>query len=466
MVFPSKAKPEGGFRLISVTQLCELWLAYRAKLIKPFHLQVWFASHEMVARRCVALKNRKLISYTDAELHKLTGGGRVAAARTNLTRNGLISWAEGAITFSAPRHFPENRDHLVEMLTHVPNNRRQVPVPRRLLRFLAQGCSRVMLATILGHLFRCLYYREGECRPSGLCKASWIAKVFGVSERAVKTARHRLEAMGFLIRSEIKPWVRNRYGQKMTINLYWEAPPRCVPVAELAPEITPLSQSFAPEITPPDSNIKLLRTEEEKNQKLADYASPGFLTALFTQMREQARNGTASEQPVERVVMQSKSASHTQKHRIIPRPAPSLVAPLLENVLPEDLRDTERLLVLYHQAMETKLLGRSEADQLAFFALAHHVVAYGPTNPGGLFRLLLSRRQFQVITQDEEDAAVRRLKQYRSSRDYLAEVHGDKRCLQRTLKTPCEVDSLRCASILAGRFDSRPMQRSISVGHR
>jgi hypothetical protein len=66
---------------------------------------------------------------------------------------------------------------------------RRIPVPRRLVRFLAKGCSRVALATMLGHLFRCLYYRQGHYRAEGLSKASWIAEVFGVSLRAVKTAR-------------------------------------------------------------------------------------------------------------------------------------------------------------------------------------------------------------------------------------------------------------------------------------
>jgi hypothetical protein len=92
-----------------------------------------------------------------------------------------------------------------------------------------------------------------------------------------------------------------------------------------------------------------------------------------------------------------------------------LAASSLTNVVLEDLRDTARLMTLYYQAVEAKLLGKSEAEHLVFFALAQHVIAYGPANPGGLFRQLLTRKQFQVITQEEEDAAVRRLKQYRET---------------------------------------------------
>jgi hypothetical protein len=53
MICSSTAKPEGGFRLISVVQICAVWTAYHAKLIGPGDLRVWFAAQEMVARRCL-----------------------------------------------------------------------------------------------------------------------------------------------------------------------------------------------------------------------------------------------------------------------------------------------------------------------------------------------------------------------------------------------------------------------------
>jgi hypothetical protein len=90
----------------------------------------------------------------------------------------------------------------------------------------------------------------------------------------------------------------------------------------------------------------------------------------------------------------------------------------------EDLRDTDRLFALYHQALTAKLIGKSEAEQLAFFAVAQHVITYGPANPGGLFRQLLARKQFQVITQAEEDAAVQRLKRYRAEQEGWISLHA------------------------------------------
>lgn len=186
----------------------------------------------------------------------------------------------------------------------------------------------------------------------------------------------------------------------MAINLHWDAPAARQSVAESAPEIAP-----------PDSN-KELRTEEEKHQNPPGSVPPGFLSALFSEAREHIRNGTAVDETEGPVVMCRTSASHTQQQSVASQPAPVLAAPSLTNMILEDLRDTERLITLYDQAVEAKLLGKSEAEQLAFFALAQHVIAYGPANPGGLFRQLLTRKQFHVITQAEEDAAVRRLKRH------------------------------------------------------
>ena len=72
MVRTARAKPDGGFRFISVVQLCSVWVAYQAKLISSMDLRVWFAAQEMVARRCLVLQKGQRISYTITELHELT----------------------------------------------------------------------------------------------------------------------------------------------------------------------------------------------------------------------------------------------------------------------------------------------------------------------------------------------------------------------------------------------------------
>jgi hypothetical protein len=264
-----------------------------------------------------------------------------------------------------------------------------------------------MIATILGHLLRCLYYRQGHCNPEGFCKASWIANIFGVSHRNIKAARRHLEQIGLLQRTEVPQWVRNRYGQKMTINLQWN-PPTPVPAQVDSSVLPPLARPTTAELPPPDSYEKL--PSGAKHQKPATSGTAGALLALFTQAREAVRNGTVPSEEPEPVVTprfaplpQQASQPSSEKRSV------SLSTPSLQKIIPEDLRDTPRLLSLYDQAVQTHVIGASEADRLAFVGLAEHVLGYEPENPGALFRQLLVHRRFAFITQTEEDAARRRL---------------------------------------------------------
>src|SRR2546425_12105896 len=74
MVFSSARKPEGGFRFISVVQLCMIWWAYQERRIRLRDVRVWFATHELLARRC-QLKRGQSATYTYEELYELVGGG-------------------------------------------------------------------------------------------------------------------------------------------------------------------------------------------------------------------------------------------------------------------------------------------------------------------------------------------------------------------------------------------------------
>jgi hypothetical protein len=218
-----------------------------------------------------------------------------------------------------------------------------------------------------------------------------------------------LEAIGFLQRTETPQWVRNRYGQKMTINLQWDgtAGAAVVPseaVNESAPPPTPKPT----EITPPDSYTKLL--PEEKHQKPASGGPIGVLSTLFVQARECVRNSiTLLEEPPP-VPQPTAVASKPAKQLPLPaRKTAQATSPHLQHVLQRDLQDMDRLLVLYAQAVRANLIGPSEAEHLVFVALAQHVLGYHPTNPGGLFVQLLRQRRFDLITQEEEDRAQERL---------------------------------------------------------
>lgn len=411
MVPQATRKPEGGFRFISVVQLCMVWWAYQEGLIRLADLRVWFAAHELVARRCQLIKPGQQPIYTYEELDQLVGrGGRIPASIRRLQASGLLTWEIRTITF--PAEPPgRNLSGLEAMLAKVPNHHRHVPVPRRLLRFIAAGCRRAVIAAILGHLFRCLYYHKGECKPQGFCKASWIAEVFGVSLRSVKAARQYLESIGLLISTEIPHWVRNRYGQKMTINLQWAQPALRSPAPPHVSNSASPHESLTSEFAPPDS-YKELPTGEE-HQKPVCGGSPGFLLTLFAEARELMRQAAALPTLAEPEVVSRSCAPSREEHRSESRqPAVSMKPATLQNITREDLLDTDRLLVLYDQAWRERLIGPSETERLTFVALAQHVIHQRPENAGGLFRQLLTRRLYHYITQEDEDAAQQRLKRY------------------------------------------------------
>jgi hypothetical protein len=481
-------KPEGGFVFISVRQVCRAWVAYQQRLIHIVDLWVWFAAQELVARRCQVQRGQP-IHYQEAELTRLVGGTHsMPVSLRRLAQAGLLHWAETTLTFPDERSALGDSEALTTMLTQIANRDRRIPVPRRLIRYLAGGCPKVMVATILGHLMRCLYYRQGECRPTGHCKATWIATVFGVSLRQVKQTRHLLEELGLVQRSTTVQWVLNRYGQTMTFNLQWEGPrydttprdltpvterlaagsavggeasgcgvldpaqepltegpcltlnsstlipitdavadPLAAPVSDaISPvHIAPLPHPKSAEIAPPDSHAELSTRRE--HQKPARRGAPGLLTTLFLEARIALREGRAPKAEEGPAVMRSVPASgshvpsvpasspvsETLVKELEDSPAETpLPTPSLRHILVQDLRETGRLLQLYAQAVTAGLIGSSEADRLAFVALAHHVLSYRPANPGGLFTQLLRTRHFDYATQDDEDSAVRRLKRH------------------------------------------------------
>jgi hypothetical protein len=80
--------------------------------------------------------------------------------------------------------------------------------------------------------------------------------------------------------------------------------------------------------------------------------------------------------------------------------------------MPEDLRDTSRLLYLFKQAQAQGLIGGSESEQLTFVATAERAQLRAIDNPPGLFAELVRRRLWHFITQDDEDRAHKRLREH------------------------------------------------------
>src|SRR5215471_3434448 len=196
-------KPRGGFVLLTVQQLCLLWWAYRTRLVQLMDFRVWFAAQEMVARRC-QLAPDQVPEYTPKELHGLVGGVGGEHLRASLRRLealGLLIWSSTKLDFATTPADLQGAYDLTDFhIMHgaIPNHSRRVPVPRQAIRLIAGGCRVSVIATMFGHMLRCLYYKDHRCISGGWCKASWIAEVFRVDLRTIKAARKHLVTIGWL----------------------------------------------------------------------------------------------------------------------------------------------------------------------------------------------------------------------------------------------------------------------------
>src|SRR5713101_2268919 len=351
-------KPTGGFVFLTVQQLCLIWWAYRTRLIQLMDFRVWFAAQEMVARRC-QLAPDHVPDYTSKELHGLVGGVGGEHLRASLRRLhtlGLLTWSSTRLTFAtAPTDLRgvEDLSDFFTMHQVIVNNRRRVPVPRQAVRLIAGGLKASVIATMLGHLLRCLYYREQRCVSGGWCKASWIAEVFRVDLRSVKAARKHLVAIGWLQTFPAPQRLCNRWGSYTLISLSWTRAALEQAAADSAAPPTfasPPPSEFCTGALPP-----LLKKNQEPLQELqhqqpappAEAAPPAMplppaapTPGATTGVEQQGKDQTTS---------------------------PTL-PPTLQHFVPDDLCDTIRLLALFEQAQRHGLIGPSDSDQLTFLA--------------------------------------------------------------------------------------------------
>ena len=384
-------KPHGGFLFITALQPCLIWWAYRDHYIQLRDVRTWFGAWEVQARRCL-MKPGQEAHYTVDEFGRLLGQHvgpvQVRASLRRLEVVGLLHWSSAELTF--PRAIdaltvtPSTR--LTSMLEAIAMPHRRIPVPRRLVRFLAGARRRCLIATILGHLVRCLYYTHGTCTAKGCCKAAWIAEVFGGHVSTIKAARQYLIGLGWLLPLETSQRVKNRYGQWVQVNLAWDphAMPAVIPCGP-SPQVLP---------SPPMGD-----------------AIPTTPTRPPEELSTTPPRPPCREIPAEPLrVSQPQNPDPHDTAGVSPPTATK--APTLHHIIPEDLQETGRLLDLFAQAQVQGSIGGSEADRLTFVATAEHARLVGSTNPCGLLAQLIRRRLWHFVTQDDEEAARTRLQAY------------------------------------------------------
>ncbi|MAY74816.1 MAG: hypothetical protein CMJ31_08920 [Phycisphaerae bacterium] len=330
-------KPRGGFCFIHENSIHAVWSYLRLGELELRDIRVWLACHEMQARRCTLDQSRKPC-FTHDELHALiggTGGEHVRRSLRRLTTLGLLQFDADRIN-TTPFEVTEDPG-------------RPVPVPRPVLRLLAKSRGRAFIATVLGHLLRCLYYTRGVCRSGGWCKASWVAEVFGVALRAVKDARSRLVGLGLFRMLRADQLRLNRFGSPLVVCLQWaggSAPRKAFPTTESAPP----------------KKHKELSYRRDDHQKPARAAGPAGA-------RLRAK------------------------------------APDLNDVTEADLKDPWRLAALFKQARQRGWVTRCHADILAVFTAAAHSLRVATRTAPALFYWTVSGQAWQYASCDDEDVA-------------------------------------------------------------
>ena len=185
-------QPRGGYKTLTVLQLCGVLSAYDAGRIGPRAVRVYFAAAASVAIREAASRSRRergiaceeLARYRLRELAKLTGlrEADVASAARRLARAGLVRITEDEIAL-AREPSGEGAELAGAVCGRGRSPRRPVPIPRPILRLLSRTERVALTKTLLAYLIRGLSIdrESGEVRGAGSVKLTWIAARFGLS---------------------------------------------------------------------------------------------------------------------------------------------------------------------------------------------------------------------------------------------------------------------------------------------
>jgi len=225
-------------------------------------------------------------------------------------------------------------------------------MPRRMLRCLAVSRSPAFIATVLGQSMRCLYFRNGACRPVGACKSSWIAEVFGLHLRNIKRARSRLVEIGWLRPLGADAWFRRAYGWRGYVNLEW-----CEKIT------TPPMPSKQKRKTPPTYINRNLSTRDNKNL-------PGGRKVGACRQKEKASRKVT-----------------------------------LGRIHESELQCPSGIERLFLMAVKAGFVDRSLAGRQRIAAAAAHAKRLGTRNAAGLFVWLVSNSKWEFLTSEDEDTA-------------------------------------------------------------
>ncbi len=379
---------ESGYKTITPIQLCNGLAALESEAINFRAFRVYLACFSLLAIRDAASRVRKASRrrralaprYRPEEISRLTGTTTKSVSRdlSRLRRASLLEFSEHAI-----RVRESSLDSSAVLLSAASGRRswtRPIPVPRSMLRFLARCEKPVLTKTIIAYLLRGLSLdrRSGEVNGKGTVKLSWVARTFGVSERAARYARAELVRLGWIGRDRSSYQRKlNRDGAYFAINLAWR---------------NPAGRTRTQEVDLPASGP----------DRVLQIAAPV------------SRTGTVIAPPEER--HETPNGSKDQKTR---RTEPAGLStrggvrnPSLRDVTDEDLRCFTRTEVLYWQAVRQGVIRHSETNALNWLSAAVRARSV-PGDPVRVFLGIVRKELWAHITHEQEERARRALVRYR-----------------------------------------------------
>jgi hypothetical protein len=366
-------QPHGGYKVITVVQLCNGLAAFDAGRISFRALRIYFATFAAVAVREAAKRSthanrgrpRDGVLFRTDELAKLAGlaEGEVRGLLRRLVCSGLLTYSESAIT--AATHALPDAETLSQLAAGGGRSpRRPVPIPRPLLRLLARSTQPSLVKALVAYLVRGLAIdrRTGELRAKGSVKATWIARVFGLSERAARYARRDLIRSGVITPDGSSSQRKlNRDGAYFVVNLGWDGSPHLDPKeAKPAPRGAESAVAFAPP-----------GRDKRTSSELKYQRAPS----------EDATGGCGRGEG----------------------------KPTLRSIRPEDLRRVSSVMSLYEQATRAGWLERSEANLRNFVAAAVRATQVRGDS-ARIFVTIVRRRLWHHITLEQEERAVQAIK--------------------------------------------------------
>ena len=375
---------QGGYKTQTVMQIANVISAYDAKTLSLRAVRVYLAALVSVASREAAKRFNKgkhrgrgvmAPKFLLTELARLTALSMKVVRRElrTLERVGLMTFGESEILFeSTPR---QGSEELRLALAGNRSEKRPVPLPRTLLRFLAKTSKASTIKAALAYTVRGLTLgRTGEVKGKGSVKATWIADTMGISERSARSARSELLKIGFITDDEGSTQLKlNRTGAYFTINLSFRAK-----------EFAPLEAKKTPIFAPPYKDKKTYFVIKHQKAQSASPLRPSGVCIANTgnQKQKQVKN--------------------------------NLPAPNIKNVRTEDLKSFSRVEELYTQAVKCRLIEPTEAGAINFIGAAVRAMAV-PGDAPRVFMGIIRGKLWKNITQRDEDRALAALRRHRES---------------------------------------------------